>query len=345
VSATPYRHKSSSINFKNALSNWQNNATALNPLIVILAVPALIAFSSIARPYIIAVSVWLLLLGTVGVSLKPQLELDRMIVIASIIVTIPLGQYLAQMFLAASRGILWRIAASCAGAFMLIGPFAATAVVLNRSDDTYSFADREVASLVRTLSKHAAGGRVVFSGCVLHQLSGGHLAPLPMWSQTPMVASSYAHNIWKYEQPIPEPLLSRGDSGIREFFDLMNASLVTAHEPTWIDYFKTRPSEYEQIWRGTDFFVFKRLGHVASYTVRGELVDLTFTSNSISFTPVTDSLVLKFRYYPFIEASSCQLRPEPSAAGFDLISLSGCSPGTRITIKSVSPAGRLFGGV
>ncbi len=344
ANATQYRHKSGSISFKKALGNWQNNATALNPIIVVLSVPALIVFSGIARSSIIAVCVWLFLLGTVGVSLKPQLELDRMIVIASIVICIPIGQYLAHLFATASRGLSWRLAASCTGAFMLIGPFAATSVVLNRSDDTYSFADKEVASLVRTLSSNAVGGRVVFSGCVLHQLSGGHLAPLPLWSQTPMVASSYAHNIWKYEQPIPEPLLSRGDPGIREFFDLMNASLVTAHEPTWIEYFKTRPAEYEQIWRGTEFFVFRRLNYSPSYTLRGELVDLTFTSSSISFTPASDSLVLKFRHFPFMQASSCKLRSEPSAAGFDLVSLSGCTPGTRVTIQSVSPARRLFGG-
>ncbi len=344
VSASTYRHKSGSLSFKKALANWQNNATALNPVIVALAIPALVVFSSIARPYIIAVSAWLFLLGTVGVSLKPQLELDRMIVIASIVATIPIGQYLALLFAAAGRGLSWRLAGSCAGAFMLIGPFAATSVVLNRSDDTYSFADREVASFVRILSNNAAGGRVVFSGCVLHQLSGGHLAPLPLWAKAPMVASSYAHNIWKYEQPIPEVLLSRGDSGIREFLDLMNASLVTAHEPTWVEYFKTRPTDYEQIWRGTDFFVFKRRNYSPSYTVRGELADLTFTSNSISFTPSTDSLVLKFRHFPFIQASSCQLRPEPSSAGFNLISLSKCIPGTRVTIQSVSPVQRLLGG-
>jgi hypothetical protein len=344
TSTTSYRHKSGAISFKKALGNWQANATALNPIIVVLSIPALLAFTSVARPYIIAVAAWLLLLGTVGVSLKPQLELDRMIVIASIVMTIPIGQYLAQLFASAGRGLSWRLAGSCAGAFMLIGPFTATSVVLNRSDDTYSFASKEVTSLVRTVSNHAAGGRVVFSGCVLHELSGGHLAPLPMWSQTPMVASSYAHNIWRYEQPIPEPLLSRGDSGIREYLNLINASLVTAHEPTWIEYFRTRPNEYQQIWRGSDFFLFKRTNYSPSYTVTGELTDLTFTSSSISFTPSSESLVLKFRHFPFIEASSCELRSEPSSLGFNLISLSKCSPGTRVTIQSVSPVRRLLGG-
>lgn len=345
ASATPYRHKSEGINLKKALNNWQNNATALNPILVIFLIPSLLAFSGTGRAYLIGTSVWLLLLGTVGVSLKPQLELDRMIVIAAMLASIPVGSYLAHLFTLATRGISWRVAASCAGAFVLIGPFAATSVVLNRSDDTYSFADREIASLVRVLSNNAVGGRVLFSGCVLHQLSGGHLAPLPMWANTPMVASSYAHNIWRYEQPIPQTLLSRGDAGIVEFLNLMNTSVVTAHEPSWIEYFKARPSEYQLIWRGEHFFVFKRIQYSPSYTVSGDLSDFSFTSHSISFVPRTESLVLKFRHFPFIQASTCKVDAQPSAAGFDLLALSQCTPGTPVTIKSVSPVKRLLGGV
>ncbi len=344
TSSTTYRHKSESINLKKALNNWQNNATALNPILVVFLVPALLAFSGIGKAYLIGSTVWLLLLGTIGVSLKPQLELDRMIVIASILATIPVGAYLAHFFTLAQRGVSWRIAASCAGAFVLIGPLAATSVVLNRSDDTYRFADREIASLVRVLSNNAMGGRVFFSGCVLHQLSGGHLAPLPMWADTPMVASSYAHNIWRYEQPIPQALLNRGDAGITEFLDLINASVVTAHEPAWIEYFKKRPSEYQHIWRGEEFFVFKRIQYSPSYTVSGDLTDFSFTSHSISFVPHTNSLVLKFRHFPFIEASTCRVDPQPSAAGFNLLALSQCTPGTPVTIKSVSPVKRLLGG-
>ena len=340
---TTYRHKKDSISFKKALNHWQNNAVALNPLLVILSLPALIAFSGAARLYFIAICTWLLLLGTVGVSLKPQLELDRMIVIASILVSIPVGQYLLQLFLSAQKGITWRIAASSAGAFVLIGPFAATSVVLNRSDDLYTFTNKEVTSLVRTLSTHASGGRVLFTGCVLHQMSGGHLAPLPMWSNTPMIASSYAHNIWKYEQPIPQQLIARGDAGIIEFLDLVNASVVVAHEPKWIEYFKVRQADYQQVWRGEVFFVFKRINYTPSYTISGELSDLSFTSRDITFVPKSDSLVLKFRHFPFITSTSCAIEAQPSAAGFNIIALSGCTPGQPVTIRSVSPAKRLLG--
>jgi hypothetical protein len=341
--AAPFRHKAGSLDLKKALNQWQSNAAALNPLLLVFAVPALIAFAGAARWYLIGTSIWLFCLGTIGVSLKPQLELDRMIVIASIVITIPIGQYLSQLFSSAGRGLSWRLAASCAAAFVLISPFGATAVVLNRSDDTYTFATKELYSLIRILSNNSSGGRVMFSGCVLHQLNGGHLAPLPMWADTPMIASSYAHNIWRYEQPIPEHLISKGDGGITEFLDLMNVTVVTAHEPTWIEYFRKRPEDYQQIWRGEVLFVFKRLNYSASYTITGALSDLEFNSRSISFIPSTSYLTLKFRYFPFLRASGCNLSSAPSEAGFEMISLSKCTPGTRVTVDSVPPIQRLFG--
>jgi hypothetical protein len=344
-STSTYRHRSDGLNIKKAINHWQNNASALNPLIVVFAVPALIAFSGAGKLYITATCVWLFLLGTVGVSLKPQLELDRMIVIFSILVAIPIGQFMWRLFGYARAGLSWRITASCACAFLLVGPFAAASVVLNRSDDKYTILDREVRSFARTISNNSNGGRVFFSGCVLHELSGGHLAPLPFWTNTPMIASSYAHNIWRYEQPIPQELLARGDDGIREYLDLINATLVVAHEPVWIERFKNKPREFQQIWRGESFFIFKRLNYSPSYTASGAISDLTFTSNSINFIPQSDSVLLKFRHFPFVEATSCKITPERSAAGFNFISLTQCTPGSPVTIRSVPPLRRILGGV
>jgi hypothetical protein len=337
-----FRHKAGGFSVKKSLTQWQNNATALNPLLVIFGLPALLSFTGIGRKYFVALTAWLVLAGTVGVSLKPQLELDRMIVIASVLLTIPIGSSLSAFFSSASRGKTWRIAASCAGSFVLIGPFVAASVVLNRSDDTYMFARPEVSSLVRTIENNAGSGRVFFTGCVLHELSGGHLGPLPLWANKQMVATSYAHNIWKYEQPFPQSYLQRGDEGIKEYLDLMNASLVVAHEPSWIEYLQSRPNEYSQLWRDNHFLLFKRLLFTPSYALEGDINDLSFTSNSITFTPQTESVVLKFKYFPFVKASACSLQRFTRHADLELIQLTHCQPGVPVTIQSVSPLARLL---
>jgi hypothetical protein len=336
-----FRHRSGSLDSKKSLNQWHNNASALNPLLVVFALPALWYLRGTTRVAVSMLTVWLLLLGTVGVALKPQLELDRMIVIASVLLTLPLGGFLVEFLSKAQRGGWWRVSASIACSFLLIGPFSAASVVLGRSDDKFKFAGPEVAKLSETIKAHAGTGRAFFSGCVLHELSGGHLSPLPFWAQTPMIASSYAHNIWRYEQPIPPTYLQRGEAGIREYLDLMNASLVLAHEPAWIEYFKARPNDYIKIDEQGEFWVFKRVNFSPSYTVTGELSDFSYTTNSISFVPRSDSLTLKFKYLPLITTTGCSIAPFTAASDLILISLSGCPVGQRVELRSISPLQRL----
>lgn len=339
---TTYRHKSGSIDTKKTLTHWQHNAIALNPLLLIFALPALLCVKAPLRRYFIATCGWLLLLGTVGVSLKPQLELDRMLVIAAVLLTIPVGDLLNRFFNQAERGTSWRLAASLACGFLILSTFISTSVVLNRSDDTYQFTTPEVRAIRSIISNHAGGGRALFTGCVLHELSGGHLAPLPMWSKTPMVASSYAHNIWRYEQPIPQSFLDRGDEGITDYMNLINASIVVAHEPTWIERFRSQPAKYEKLWRGDTFHIFKRIGYTPSYSLNGEVTNLSFNSNSVTLTPLSERVILKFKHFPFLTSSGCKITPYKVETGLELIELSACVPGQEITLKSVSPLTRLF---
>jgi hypothetical protein len=336
-----YRHKSEGVNFKKSLKNWQEATCSANPLVVVLAIPAIL---SLARPYRVAfgaVAVWLIGLGTVGVSLKPQLELDRMLVIAGVLGSIPLGHFIITIFERSSHGFGHRLSAGVVGGFLLASPFAIRAMLTNQLYDKYNFAGPEVGVLSETIAKNSKGGRALFSGCVLHELSNGHLAPLPLWSQTPLIATSYAHNIWKYEQPIPASFLEQGDLGITTFFDLMNVTVVMAHEPYWRRYFTERPQQYALIEHQKDFMIFERVGYTPSYVLEGEAKEISQNSNSVTLTPLTDRVIVKFKYFPFLTATGCTVAPYPVLPELSMIELSGCRVGESIRLESVSPLTRL----
>jgi hypothetical protein len=341
-SSSTYRHKSEGINLKKSLKNWQEAACSANPLVVVLAIPALL---SLARPYRLvfgALSVWLVGLGTVGVSLKPQLELDRMLVIAGVLVSFPLAAYIVTIFERGALGLAHRVSAGVVGGFLLASPFAIHAMLTNQLYDKYNFAGPEVEALSATLKTTARDGRGLFTGCVLHELSNGHLAPLPLWSSTPLVASSYAHNIWRYEQPIPASFMEQGDPGIERFFDLMNVTVVMAHEPQWRKYFSERPERYALKEHHKDFMIFERLGYTPSYVLEGEARDLTQSSNSVTLTPLSERVVLKFKYFPFLTSSGCKVSPFQVAPELTLVELSECRIGEPVRIESISPLRRLF---
>jgi len=339
--SNPYRHRAEGISFKKSLKNWQEAAGSANPLVVILAVPAILSLARpFRRPYG-TVCTWLLLLGTVGVSLKPQLELDRMLVIAGVLASFPIASLITQIFRQSTQSTRHRLTAVIVGGFLLASPCAIHKMLTNQLFDKYSFAGPEVQKLSDTIGTLSHGGRGLFTGCVLHQLSDGHLAPLPLWSTTPLIASSYAHNIWKYQQPIPESFLQQREEGIPRFFDLMNVTVVMAHEPDWRTYFLERPHLYAERERHKDFIIFERTGYKPTYVLEGSAQDLSQDSNSVTLTPLSERVVLKLKHFPFIESSRCTVTPYNVTPDLSLVELSGCPIGEPVTLKSVTPARRL----
>lgn len=338
-----YRHRTEGVSFKKSLKHWQEASGSAHPLVVILVIPAILALAQPYRRVYGTTCVWLLLLGTVGVSLKPQLELDRMLVIGGLLASYPMASLIAQIFSQSARGAAPRLTTALVGGFLLASPCAIHKMLTNQLFDKYSFAGPEVQRLSDSIATLSKGGRGLFTGCVLHQLSDGHLAPLPLWSNTPLIASSYAHNIWKYEQPIPESFLQRREEGIPRFFDLMNVTVVLAHEPDWRTYLLERPNLYTEKERHRDFIIFERNGYTSSYALEGAIADFSQDSNSATFTPLSSRVVLKYRYFPFLEsAAGCVIAPYPVAPDLSLVELSDCPVGARVTLKSVTPARRLL---
>lgn len=340
--AASYRHEAGGLDVKKSLKRWQESAVSMNPLILIFAIPALCALPASVRIAYSLIVGWLIFLGTFGVSLKPQLELDRMLVIAAIILCYPVARFIVSIFEESKKSWLSRSAATIVGAFLLIGPFTTTNIVMGRSPEQYTFLSPGVKDFADTIQKNAQGGRALFSGCVLHELSGGHLAPLPLWSSTPLIASSYAHNIWRYEQPIPKSFMEQGDVGIKRFFDLMNVTLVLAHEPHWRHYFMDRPNEYREVARQEGFILFSRLNVNPSYVLEGSASSVQQDDNSVQLTPSTERVLLSFKYYPFLRSSQCSLRPFSVAPDLSIVELSACEPGIPVTIESVRPLERLM---
>ncbi len=337
-----FRHKTGSLNIRRAMRELHTQASAMNPLLLVFGIPALLMLSPRRRAVYGLLVGWLVALGTLGVSIKPQLELDRMGLMAGTALATPVALFLAGLFSAAGASRWLRGAAIVSGAFLLASPLAASSVVANQSSERYRFQNEEMRTVTRILAERTGAGRGFFTGCVLHEMSGGHLAPMALWANAPLVASSYAHNIWQYQQPVPKSFLDRGNAGVLEYLDLMNASVVLAHEPTWISFCNSLKDDFEMIHRDETFAVYSRPRFKPNFALEGSLSGLSMATNSVTFTPESERVVLKFRHFPFLASSQCALRPIQVAPEVALIELSGCSVGEPVTITSVSPLERLL---
>lgn len=325
-------------------------AMSSNPLLLLFAVPGIALFTGGTRLLFSITSFWLIVMGTIFVSFKPQMELGRMLLVLTQCLSIPVALAISSLFESArsstsqnvetrtslktilnSAGIR-KIGPSLVAGFLLVGPLCGGAVLWNRSPHQYFFSGNRVDQLTASLKEHAGDGRVLFSGFVLHDLSNSHIAPIALMADKPMVARSHVHNMWKRIDAIPEEFKSRGDEGIEEYLDLYNVSLVTAHEKGWRKYFSERSDKYSSVAKVHRFDVFTRKNYKPSYFYSGDGELIEQTTNVVRLRLSTQEAVVKFEYLPNLRTSGCKAERYPIAS-VNLIQLKDCPVGEEIKLS------------
>lgn len=339
-----FRHRRGELNLGKSLVTFREGSISTNPLLIFAAIPALLAMRRRSRLLFTLTVVWLLALGTIFVPIKPQLELDRMLLLMYVCLAIPISGALASLLTSAGmEGAPPRAVAALAGGFLLAAPFSSASAVSNRTLAPVHFASSEVEDMAAAIETHGGEGRTMFAGFVLHELDEGHLAPLVFMQSKPLVASSFVHDKWAYEDIIPGPLLKEGDSGIKTFMDLYNITAVLAHESKWKQYFGARSNDFGRVASIGKFAMYERRGYDATYFLGGSGSFVRQTTNEFVVRPETDSVVLKLNYFPFLVASSCEISEWQGPAGIRLVRLDHCVPGAEVTIRADTPFSRVFG--
>jgi hypothetical protein len=348
LSASVVKGKKQSVSINNILKSFRNNFLKINPLLLLLGIPSLLFFPwgrGLKTPYALT-CLWLLFLGIVVVHLKPQLELDRMIVILSLVLSIPVGNLISKILEEHSEQKhppLLSPGIACIATMLMLGFFSTAGILQNRSWEKYKTWNDSLKTLGTAIKTHANDGRALFSGFILHEFEGGHIAPLSRIADTPIMASSPVHNLWWYTDVIPEEYRKKGPSGIEEYLDLYNVSLVIAHERVWKNYFRNSSFRYEEVEIIGSFVLFKRTGSPNSYFLEGKGNILSQKGNGIDLILESESAILRFNYYPFLEAPSCKkISSHTVSDTVHFINVESCKTHVPITIKSTSPLRRVF---
>ncbi|RIL11388.1 MAG: hypothetical protein DCC75_02420 [Proteobacteria bacterium] len=316
----------------------------LNSLILVFGIVGVIAALFRPSERLMALSsVWCLAVAALGPVFLPQLELDRYFLIAAMPSIVPAATYLTQLWLSNVSLLARALALSC----LLYSPFWVGKVYSVRTVEKFNFAQPIVPELVNAISSNVKEGRVLFAGFILHELSYGHIAPLAEWSGVPIVASSYQHDRWHYTDIIPESYRQRKELGVMEYLDLMNISHIVTHEKFWRKWFGSRTGLFEQVWHSGPFTLLRRKEFKGTYFLLGSGEILSQGRDSLSVRLETESAVLKFRYFDFLQAYSssgerCRTARHQASSEISLIALEGCKAGATIEIRAVSPLKRLL---
>ena len=344
-SIVPIKVDSYKQHIKESLRILRENLNSTNPLIFTIGLFGLLAIKAKSQKLILYTVIWLLILATLVSPLNPRLEFDRMLVVLAIIMILPTCRALLQFFQSFPSDAQFRIRkilVSLCGGFLIASQFSAAGIIGNRSLVQFHFTSNEVRSLAEAITEHAGEGRALFSGFVLHELNEGHLAPLGIYTKTPLIASSHVHNLWKYRDVIPRSFLLKGEEGIEEFFNLQNATLIIAHEKYWRDFFRSRPLGYLEVWQRGKFAAFRRLDYQSTYFQEGSGEILAQTDSAIFLSVDIPNVVIKFNYFHFLRSDSCNISFRDYEGDLRFIALSDCPLNTPIKIDSLPVHKRLL---
>jgi len=329
----------SQIDLQHGIKILREAASSSNFLLFVLTIPGLVLLTTHQARVFLALLLWLPVLACFIGPTKPQLELERMLVVLAIICAVPSGVVLSRLIRSAQSRTSFALVAFALG-FLFAGIFGTAATIRGRNLLPIYYEKEYVSEMVRELPELSRGGRILFSGFVLHEFNEGHLAPLAVWSGVPMVASSQVHNLWYYKQVFPAQALREGRSGRERYLDLLNVSVVAAHEPFWRAQFRDDP-EYAFAARFGKFAFYSRKNFPDSFVYSGEAEIVETTSSRITLHAKTSNVILRYRYYPWVTATGCSISALPAGYELELIALSDCTTAEPITIHSVSPLKRL----
>ncbi len=335
--------KDKTINLKSFTKGLKNFAINSNPLLLFLGIPGIFLFQSKQAKLLFAsAAIWLLFLGIIVAPYKPHLELERMLLILLVLLCIPTGIFFSRLidFSFKSKNIFSKVIVGLNCSYFFLGSFVSTSIIYNRSLENYYFTDDTVLQLVKGINENADQGRVLFTGFVLHELNHGHLAPLAYFTRKNFVASSPVHNTWWYTDVIPD--YYKENNSVEEYFNIVNASIVIAHEEFWRGFFNSQPEKYRYIDEYGKFKLYKRINYQSNYFYQGEGSLEQENNNSLVVKLKTSDAVIKFNHYDFLTASACEMSPFQLDSGIALISLKNCPLQTEIKIKAVSAIQRII---
>ena len=319
----------------------------LNPLLLFLIIPAFRTGRFSRSPVFLTALLCTLSLSILGPLVKPQLELHRFFLVAVLLLILPAAEAVSSIFMVErekNKGshIYRAFVCGIIGSLLLYSPYWIWRVSANETVLNYFFARPIVNELSAAIRENAGEGRAVFMGFLLHEISNGHAAPMPKFTGVPLVASRYQHDRWKYTDVVPLEYRERGESGINEYLDLMNVSLIVTHERFWREWFSKRPALYSRVWKSENFVLFTRNRYVPNYFLEGNGKILDQHEGVIRLWMDTPEAVIKFNYLPFLVSDRCRITKHPTSLTEQFIRIDGCEPGTTVTIKAGNPLRRIF---
>jgi hypothetical protein len=224
------------------------HAVEAHPVLVFLGFGgALLAGRLAGRRFFAPALLGFALLGTLGPALRPNLQLERLVLPGLFAAVVPAALVAGRVLGADTRGA--RAVRAALLALLALGGVAVARIHGNRTTAPYVTLNDQVRGVIEAVEqRQPAGGRVLFAGSMVHALGRGHVAYLPVLTDTEMMACDYYHfppRMVEYNYP---PRAHRtNEAAMAEFLDAYDVTHIVTFRRDWLRYFSEHTNRYEQV--------------------------------------------------------------------------------------------------
>lgn len=190
----------------------------------------------------------LLLLAGWGESWKPQFQLSRAAIPMLFLATLPAGRWVGRLV---SSARVWQAPVrACLLALLVMGCLSTAKIYSGKERIQFNVMSREVFDMVDWIKSNVPReGRVLFAGPAVHAYGGGHVAPLPLFTDREMMACDYYHfSPKRVEYEYPPAAYRQSPDSVWGFMERFNVTHIFTHHKRWMAFLQAQPERYEKVW-------------------------------------------------------------------------------------------------
>lgn len=232
----------------NFLSQTSGLLMDVNPLVLVVGAAGVWVMPwKWLRRWVAGVLLFLVLLFSVAPVCLPNMQLERMAIMAAGLLVLPAAAWLRVALDNRSPRLL--VARAVILALLVCSLTNLARVYKSRTPATYTGIRPSIRELTAWVREQVpADGRLLFAGSVVHAYGRGHIAYLPLLAGREIMACDYyGFPAGMVESGYPPETFRRRPGGMERFMRLHGVTHAITFRDNYIEHFRNHPEDYEEV--------------------------------------------------------------------------------------------------
>jgi hypothetical protein len=232
----------------NFLSQTSGLLMNVNPLVLVAGAAGVWVMPwKWLRRWVAGVLLFLVLLFSVAPVCLPNMQLERMAIMAAGLLVLPAAAWLRVALDNRSPRLL--VARAVILALLVCSLTNLARVYKSRTPATYTGIRPSIRELTAWVREQVpADGRLLFAGSVVHAYGRGHIAYLPLLAGREIMACDYyGFPAGMVESGYPPETFRRRPGGMERFMRLHGVTHAITFRDNYIEHFRNHPEDYEEV--------------------------------------------------------------------------------------------------